>query len=200
MMLIEESPVADAVLPVEEFKAHLRMGTGFGEETLQEGVLTSFLRAALATIEGRTGRVLLERVFVWTVPAWRGAQGHEMPVGPVKALNQIEMVYRDGTRVPVANDGYWLEQAPGVPRLRPAGVCLPAIPQGGHAEITFLAGYGSDWVMIPPDLRQAVLLLAAHYYEFRHETSLSEGCMPFGVVSLIERYKVMRLYAGGAVT
>ena len=39
------------------------------------------------------------------------------------------------------------------------------------------------------------MLLASHYYEFRHETTLSEGCMPFGVTSLIERYRVMRLGA-----
>ena len=41
------------------------------------------------------------------------------------------------------------------------------------------------------------MLLAAHYYEFRNETSLSDGCMPFGVSSLIERYKIMRIYGGG---
>jgi len=43
-----------------------------------------------------------------------------------------------------------------------------------------------------------VLLLAAHYYEYRDETALGEGCMPFGVSSLIERYRTVRLFAGGA--
>jgi uncharacterized phiE125 gp8 family phage protein len=38
--------------------------------------------------------------------------------------------------------------------------------------------------------------LAAHYYEYRDETSLARGCMPFGVQSLIERYRSMRLFAG----
>lgn len=66
------------------------------------------------------------------------------------------------------------------------------------AVVYFEAGYGADWASIPADLAQAVLLLAAHYYEYRNETSLSDGCMPFGVSSLIERYKVMRLYAGRA--
>ena len=48
------------------------------------------------------------------------------------------------------------------------------------------------------DLAQAVMLLAAHYYEYRDETALAEGCMPFGVASLIERYRIVRLYGGGA--
>jgi len=43
-----------------------------------------------------------------------------------------------------------------------------------------------------------VLLLAAHYYEHRTETALGEGCMPFGVASLIERYRKVRLLGGGA--
>jgi uncharacterized phiE125 gp8 family phage protein len=75
---------------------------------------------------------------------------------------------------------------------------LPHIPPAGKAELRFRAGFGATWDDLPVDLRQAVFLLAAHYYEFRHETDLNEGCMPFGVVSLIERYRVMRLYVGGA--
>jgi uncharacterized phiE125 gp8 family phage protein len=41
-------------------------------------------------------------------------------------------------------------------------------------------------------------MLAAHYYEYRHEMGLSGGCMPFGVSSLIERYRTVRLLGGGA--
>ena len=44
MMLIEETTVPDAALPVDEFKAHLRLGTGFGEDNLQDSVLKSFSR------------------------------------------------------------------------------------------------------------------------------------------------------------
>ncbi len=42
-----------------------------------------------------------------------------------------------------------------------------------------------------------MLLLAAHYYEYRHETALGGGCMPFGVTSLTERYRTVRLLGGG---
>ncbi len=53
------------------------------------------------------------------------------------------------------------------------------------------------WSEVPPDLQQAVFMLGAHYYEYRHETSLSDGCMPFGVTSLIERYRTVRIGMGG---
>ena len=39
-------------------------------------------------------------------------------------------------------------------------------------------------------------MLAAHYYEYRHETRLGDGCMPFGVSSLIERYRPLRIGLG----
>ena len=69
---------------------------------------------------------------------------------------------------------------------------------GGNVVIEFDAGFGATCQDVPSDLQQAVFLLAAHYYEYRQETGLGEGCMPFGVTSLIERYKIMRLGAGGA--
>lgn len=63
MMLNEETTVPDAALPVEEFKAHLRLGSGFGNDTVQDAVLVSFLRAAIAAVEVRTGKALIERDF-----------------------------------------------------------------------------------------------------------------------------------------
>jgi uncharacterized phiE125 gp8 family phage protein len=59
-----------------------------------------------------------------------------------------------------------------------------------------VAGYGAAWSDLPADLAQAVLMLAAHYYEYRHDTALSGGCMPFGVTSLLERYRPLRISAG----
>ena len=198
MMLIEETSVPDAALPVEEFRAHLRLGTGFYPQTVQDEVLRGFLRAALSAIEGRTGKALFERSFRWSVTEWRDPAGQVLPIAPIRALTAVETVGRDGERNIVATDSYWLEQDPACPSLRAIGHALPVIATAGKVEITFLAGYGDTWAMLPPDLQQAVLLLAAHYYEFRDETSLAEGCMPFGVASLIERYKVIRLFGGGA--
>ncbi len=85
------------------------------------------------------------------------------------------------------------------PVLRPSGALLAMIPVGGTAEVQFMAGLTADWGMLPADLAQAVLMLASHYYEYRHETGLGDGCMPFGVTSLIERYRTVRLFAGGPV-
>ena len=49
----------------------------------------------------------------------------------------------------------------------------------------------------PRDPRQAVFLLAAHYYENRAEGGQGEATMPFSVLVLIEAYRATRIGGGG---
>ncbi len=197
MMLIEETAVPLSALPLDEFKAHLRLGTGFSDGDVQDPVLESFLRAALAAIEARTGKILIARAFSWTLAEWRDPTGQALPVAPVSAVTGFILRDRADDEEIIDPSHYRLEKDAHRPVLRPAGTVLPMIPAGGTAEIAFTAGYGPDWGALPADLGQAVLMLAAHYYEYRHETALGQGCMPFGVSSLIERYRIVRVFAGG---
>ncbi|WP_170549440.1 head-tail connector protein [Ruegeria atlantica] len=196
MMLIEETAIADAALPVDQFKAHLRLGTGFAEGSVQNEVLNGFLRAAIAAIEARTGKVLIEREFTWSLSEWRDAAGEVLPVTPVVTVGAVTVRDAAGLESTIAPDAYRLEQDSQRPRLRAKGAMLPNIATGGSVKITFAAGMSADWGGLPADLGQAVLLLAAHYYEYRDETALGAGCMPFGVTSLIQRYRVVRFGAG----
>jgi len=196
-MLSEVTPVPEAALPLQEFKAHLRLGTGFGEDSLQDEVLLGFLRAAMAAIEARTGKALIARDFELEIRHWRDRSQAVLPVAPVQAVT--EMALRDAAGSETVLDAalYQLERDSQRPRLRPAGSLLPAIPPGGLARISMQAGMAADWGGLPADLGQAVMLLAAHYYEYRADTGLHGGCMPFGVTSLIERYRSLRLTLGG---
>lgn len=195
-MLIEETGVAEADLPLEPFKAHLRMGSGFGTETVQEPVLASFLRAAIAAIEARTSKALISRLFTMTLQEWTDPQAQALPVGPVRQIVSVTVVAREGMETVIDPQRYWLVRDMQAPLLKPSGSMLPFIPPQGSVEVVFEAGLGESWVAVPADLQQAVLMLAAHYYEYRHETRLGDGCMPFGVSSLIERYRPLRIGLG----
>ncbi|KEJ90204.1 head-tail connector protein [Sulfitobacter donghicola] len=197
-MLIEETNVPDAALPVAAFKAHMRLGTGFGEDTLQDVVLGSFLRAAMAAIEARTGKVLMEREFTLVSSLQEQQSALVLSVAPVTAIVSLQRISRSGAAEVISSDAYWLDREGGVPRLRPTGTCLPLPETGGELRVQFLAGFGPEWDDIPADMQQAVLMLAAHYYEYRHDTALSDGCMPFGVTSLIERFRTLRMGRSGA--
>lgn len=197
MMLVEETTVPQAALPVAAFKEHLRLGSGFADDGLQDTVLESFLRAAMAAIEARTGKILIERDFNWTLTHWRDAQEQALPVAPVSAIISVVLIDRNGQETTVPVTDWRLVADTQRPRLAAMGACLPSVPQSGSVRIAFVAGFGPTWEYLPADMAQAALLLAAHYYEYRHDTAGAVGSMPFGVTTLIERYRTVRLFLGG---
>jgi uncharacterized phiE125 gp8 family phage protein len=195
-MLVEQATVPVAALPVAEFRDHLRLGTGFADDALQDGVLEACLRAALAAIEGRTGKAVLRRGFRWSVTAWRDLARQVLPVAPVAAITRLAIVDRTGAETVIAPEKYALARDTHRPALVAQGFLLPSIPVGGSAEIGFEAGYGAQWVGVPADLRTAVFLLAAVYYETRHGSGGAAGFPP-EVNALLPPYLQVRLFGGG---
>lgn len=198
MKLVELAPVPVFDLPIAELRDHLRLGTGFADDALQDPLLEAALRGALDAIEARTGKVLFERPFRWTVSAWRSPAVQALPVAPVTNVTGLSLVDMVGGVTAIPTTDLVLEEDLHRPLLHPAGMSLPLIPVRGRAEMTFTAGFGATWGEIPADLSQAVLLLAAHFYETRHETSPHDGNMPFGVCTLIERYRTVRILGGAS--
>lgn len=197
MMLIEETTVPTSALPVARFKEHLRLGSGFADDGLQDGLLEGFLRSALAAIEARTGKALIERMFSWSVTRWRDGSEQGLPIAPVSAIVDVVMLDRANAETTISPDSYKLRPDMLRPVLAAVTASLPTIPSSGSARIRMLAGFGPEWDDLPADIAQAVFLLAAHYYEYRHEVQYDGGCMPFGVSALIERYRTLRLTGGG---
>ncbi|MBP1805512.1 head-tail connector protein [Rubellimicrobium aerolatum] len=190
MNLVELTEAPDSALPVARLKEHLRLGTGFSDDDLQEPLLAAFLRAAIAAIEGRTGKALLRRRFELTLSAWTRPGRQPLPLAPVASLVSVALVPASGPEIALPPDALRLD----ADAQRPALVGpLPSIPHGGTARVIFEAGYGPAWSDLPADLAQAVLMLAAHYHEYRHDTALGPGCTPFGVSALIDRYRPIRL-------
>jgi uncharacterized phiE125 gp8 family phage protein len=196
MMLVEETTVPQLALPVAQFKDHMRLGSGFSDDGLQDGILESYLRAAMAAIEARTGKILIARSFSWTLTAWRDARRQPLPVAPVSAVSEVMLITMGGDETAAA-DSWYLEPDMQRPSLKAHGVSLPMIPTNGRVRIGLLAGYGPEWSDLPADLAQAVLMLAAHYYEYRHDVTHGTPSMPFGVSALIEQYRTVRLFMGG---
>ncbi|NNF89846.1 MAG: hypothetical protein HKM96_00590 [Boseongicola sp.] len=195
MILIEQTQVPDAALPVAEFRDHLQLGSGFADDGYQDAVLVPQLRAALAAIEGDTGKALFQRTFRYVVNAWRDLAHEVLPVAPVAAVQSFKVTDLAGVEELIPATAYRLVEDAHRPELRWLGLVLPTIPVGGHAEIVFEAGYSADWAGVPADLKQAVLMLAAHFYE--HRTGPSDHAVPGSLAVLLKRYKPFRLFGGG---
>jgi len=197
MMLSEVTAVPQAVLPVAEFKDHLRLGTGFADDGAQDALAEAYLRAAVAAIEGRIGQALIARDFLLELAAWRWPDAQALPVAPVSAIVSVTVKDRAGVADLIDPVRYSLIRDAQRPKIVAAGALLPGIPVGGTVELVFNAGFGPAWADVRADLAQAVFLLAAHYHEFRHENGVSQA-MPFGVMALIERWRTVRVLGGGA--
>ena len=187
MMLEELTTLATADLPVREFADHLRLGSGFDDDGSDDAVLEVCIRSAMAAIEVRIGKALLTRSFKWQLTCWI-AEEQGLPIAPVVALNAVTVFDRAGASIVADPMSYFLVKDSQRPRI---GGSLPTIPTGGHVEITFDAGFGV-WAEVLADLRQAVLLQAASFYENRAGEGRVNG-MPFGVMALIESYRQIRL-------
>ncbi|MEP3345270.1 MAG: head-tail connector protein [Litoreibacter sp.] len=193
MELVDLTTTPFEALPIEAFKAHLRLGTGFADDSLQDDLLAGYLRATLAAVEARTGKVLFERVLQWRLSRW-AEYGHQpLPVAPVTAITSVGLRDVEGNVSEVDTELYGLERDTHRPRLFAKGSCLPSISEDGEAVVSFTAGFGASWDDIPADMQQAILMLGAHYYEHRHEMSGVVKAMPFGVVSLLEPYRNIRV-------
>ncbi|WP_295044417.1 hypothetical protein [uncultured Paracoccus sp.] len=197
MMLIEETAPEAEALPVATLREHLRLGTGFeiAEDTAEDAALAGFLRAAIATIEARTGKVLLTRRFRMQLDDWRDRLGQTLPLAPVISVDKIEIDDGMGTVTEVHEDNWRLLPHGQRPMILPTGVILPHVPRRGMVSVTFTAGFGDTWSRVPADLAQAVVMLAARYYEDRSHDG-TRVAMPFGVSALIERWRQVRTLAG----
>lgn len=192
MMLEEHAAVPDGVLPIAAFREHLRLGTGFADIGAEDASLAAHLRAAIAVIEGRTGKVLFRRDYTMTVARWR-YDTQPLPVAPVSAVTAVRVVDAGGDASVVDAVRYRLVRDNTRPRLEGG---LPHIPYAGEGQVDFVAGFGPVWTDIPADLRQAVLMLAAQYYDLRHDGAGDVSAMPFGVMALIERWRTVRILGG----
>lgn len=198
MMLFDETTVASAVLPVQAMKDHLRLGTGFADDSLQDALVEGYLRAAVATIEARIGKVLLARRFRLVLEDWRAPEEQTLPVAPVTAIVSVNVFDRAGNATLVAPSTYRLVADFQRPKVAAVGVLLPAVPSDGRAEVRFDAGYATTWAGVPADLAQAVFLLAAEFHERRLEADGRPAGLPHTVVALIDRWRTVRVLGGGA--
>lgn len=194
MVLVELTPVPDAALPLAALRDHLRLSTGFSDSTAEDAFLERCLRSAMASIEARTGKVLLSRPYRWSLTAWRDLARQALPVAPVTAITALRIVDDAGTTTVAAPESYRLLPDAHRPQLRARSLILPSIPIGGTAEIDFTAGYGEDWAQVPANIAQAVVHLAAYLYEHRLDLNAPPVSLPATVTSLIEPYRVMRLF------
>ncbi|MEM7243277.1 MAG: head-tail connector protein [Pseudomonadota bacterium] len=191
MILTELTALPAGSLPFHTLKEHLRLGTGFAEADLQDGLLETVMRASIAALEARLGVVFLNRQFSWQLSAWRDGRPQILPKRPAQSLDAVMLIDASDQETAVDIGDFVLRRDNQNPSVEALG-CFPAIQTGGVVDIQFTAGFGDAWSDVPADLAQAMILLAAHFYENRNGSTVSDTQFPPLVLSLIAPFQKIR--------
>lgn len=194
MIMVELTSVPAAALPVAALSDHLRLSSGFADDGSQDAMLEGCLRAAMAAIEARIGKALVQRQFVLTLTEWQSGDAHALPIAPVVSVESVKLISRGGQETLVDRARYGLRKDTHRPMVV-ASSTLPVPASGGAIEVLLTAGYGADWAAVPADLQQAMLGLAADFYNL---DATAPRQLSGQVLALIEPYRQIRLRGGAA--
>ena len=190
MTLAETNPVATGLLPLGDLKDHLRLPDGFPDDGSFDARIEQSLRAALSTAEARTGKALFQRQFRWSFEDWRGQDRMPVPTAPLVSLDGVSLLQPDGSITALDTASFTTIKDIHRPALLPKAAHFPTLARGTSVEILLTAGFGATWSLIPPDLREAVLILAVDYFDTPAGAPL--GAAP-AVVALLQRYRGLTL-------
>ncbi|PQA87239.1 head-tail connector protein [Hyphococcus luteus] len=186
MSLTLLSPPAAEPVTLAELKAHLRV-TSDDEDALVTGMLVAAVRA----IEARGGLALMPQQWRLTLDA-APEETLFLPLSPVSAIDAVSVIDGDGDPRTVSPSLYDAVLGAGA-RIRPAGPWPLPVPKVGGVHVDFTAGY-EDAGAVPAPLKQAVLTLAAFFFETREAAGETRiYAVPRSVDALIAPYKEARL-------
>jgi uncharacterized phiE125 gp8 family phage protein len=153
-------PAAEPVT-LAEAKAHLRLG-GSSEDDLLAGLI----RAAREDVERSTGLALIDQHWRLALDCLASSGTALLLRHPVREITAVTAFGSEGEATLVSADDYLADLD-----SRPARLHFLRRPAYGRAmnglEIDFRAGFGEAGTDVPDLLRRAILLLVAHWYEFR---------------------------------
>ncbi|WP_371153682.1 hypothetical protein [Jannaschia sp. 2305UL9-9] len=178
LMVRDTEALVDAALPVARLTALMRLPEGYAAVPGQEARLQQCLRAAIQSVERRTGKILIAREVVLQGTAG-GDDRLKVPVAPVSDVIEVQQSV-NGTSAAIT--GATLFDDPHRPTL-----VLPRIPSTGTPiEVRVMAGWGA-WDAVPAPLAQAVLMVAQAL-----DTGTTDDLMPM-VEQLIAPWRQRRI-------
>lgn len=191
MSAILLTPPAIEPVTVADAKLFLRVDHGDDDD-----VIAALIAAARVHVEAQTRRALIEQSWRLVRDVWPA--GGRLPVLPVPLVEvtAIRVFDAGGPPQSLDVDAFDIDtvSAPAVLAFARGAPAAPGRLAAG-IEIDIVAGYGDEPAAVPEPLRQAIRMLAAHWYENRGVIAASGevASMPVSVSSLIAPFRVLSL-------
>lgn len=181
-----QAPASEPVV-LAEAKAQLRL-VGSDDDQL----VASLVTAARRVVEARTGLCLIAQGWMCFRDDWPATGVIELPVAPLVSLDEIG-VYGDDDQKAVIDPAHYVVDAASRPArvmLRGSRIWPPAGRAVNGIGIRLQAGFGTNATDVPQPLRQAVLMLVAHFYAQRGDEA--GPALPAGLAALLDPYRLVR--------
>lgn len=181
-------PEAEPV-SLAQAKAELRI-----DHDSEDELIAGLVRAAREEVEQTTGLAMIDQRWRLAVDALPPSGMLRLRRGPVKEILAVTAYGSEGEAALVDPADYQLD-----PLSRPARLHFARVPDRlrvmNGIEVDFSAGFGEAGTDVPDLLKRAVLMLVAHWFEFRASFGAMEQPVsyPAGYRRLISAHLQRRL-------
>jgi len=178
-------------ISLAEAKDHMRV-----DGTSEDALISSLILTSRLHIEAALGLALVTQSWKLLLDNWPKGQQVRIPLRPLQSVTEIRIYDAAGASALVGTDRYVVDAVSNPGRIVAEG---GGLPQPGRAangiEIAFVAGYGGNAAEVPAPIRQALLLLIAHWYEHRDpvEIGTPDVAIPAAVSRLLKPYRQARI-------
>ena len=189
-LVLTAAPAAEPV-SLAEAKAHLRI-----DANDEDALIGSLIAAARMFIERTLGLALITQTWSYFLDFWPRSSCVTLPLSPVQAVGAVTLHRGAGGSTAFDAGDYAVDVLSQQARLVSKGAAPPVVTHALNAfEIAFTAGYGNEASDVPAPIRQALLLLVAHWFERREPVVLGVGAseVPTTIAGLLLPYRRVRL-------
>jgi len=183
------TPPAAEPVSLSEAKEFLRL-----DQSDEDDLIVTLVTAARLMIEAACGRMLVDQTWRILLDRWPDDNEIRLPLSPVSAIMAARVYDAAGMAQPVPAGALSLDAQADPPLIRIVGA-VPAIGRARSAiEIDIVAGYGAVATAVPALLRQAVLRLAARWFEQRGDVvGRDAAALPTEIMTLVRPFRRQRL-------
>ena len=185
------TPPALEPVTLADAKAHLRL-----DSDDDDALLTAAIVAARVHVEALTRRLLIEQSWRVYLDQWPRKRIVTLSPAPLISVDTVTVYDANGDPTAVAEDDYEVDAIAVPGRLVLSGNAPVTVGKAVNGiEIDVTAGYGPSSIEVPAPLRQATMMLVAHWYEHRGVVGhdMAGAIPPLGFDALIAPYRILSL-------